>query len=432
MNSMPTQLRTSMADVKTWMGNRTWGTLIMSCIAIAIALSVASYWLSAPARPPKAERAIQPKLVEVVSVHYGQSTPLIQLHGVVIAARSVTLYPQVDGRIIGINGDLAPGTLVESGQLLASIEQAEYLIATKQAEADLADAKANYDQELGDQAVANRELKLLMNQTKVDISPQQRKLILREPQLAQAQARIDSALAGLEQTKLNLSRTQISSPFAGIISEKFVDLGSQVNSSIQIVDLVDTTTFWIKVSLPNNYLNHLSFANENPGTGSKVKIHLANQAKTTRVAEVYRTLPELDSITRQAQILLRVDDPLALKDENRGQPQLMVNDFVAVDIAGKTLPSVVVLDESWIHNGNQVWTNNEGELRIHTLEVAWREQGRIIASAGLEEGDELITTNIANAYNGLKISTQSTWETADHDTKEQPVVTNETGLSDET
>lgn len=382
-----------------------------SFLAIVIALSVASSWMSAPARPQKMARPQQAKQVDVIAVSYTQAEPLLQLHGEVMAAMSVKLYPQIAGKVISINGDLAPGTLVEKDQVLASIEQADYLLAVQEAKANLADARASFEQELGNQAVASRELKILMQQLKTELTEQQRKLILRKPQLAQAQAQIDSAQAALEESRLDLARTKIRAPFAGIISSKYVDQGSQLTTTTAIIDLIDTTAFWIKVSLPGEYLNHLSFANDKSGSGSKVRVYLGNKlngkTSNTRTGELYKRLPELDSTTRQAQVLLRIDDPLALKAENQDKTQLMVNDYVAVDIVGNPLQHVVVLDESMVHNGNQVWIYQQGALRIHQLDIVWREQDRVIAASGVQEGDLLVTTNIANAYEGLQITTAS-------------------------
>jgi len=396
-----------MTNVKKRISWKSAISIAVPLLIIIVALSIASTWMSTPARPKKMARTQQAKLVEVMPVNYSQAEPLLQLHGEVMAAMSVKLYPQIAGRVMSINGDLAPGTLVSKGQTLASIEEADYLLAVQEAKANLGDARASYQQELGNQAVANRELNILMQQLKTELTEQQRKLILRHPQLAQAQAKIDSAKAALAEAKLNLTRTQIRAPFSGIISNKYIDQGSQLTTSTAIVDLIDTTAFWIKVALPSDYLRHLTFVNENPETGSKVNIFLGKQTKNTRSAELYKRLPELNSTTRQSQILLRVDDPLALKPENAGKAQLMVNDYVAVDIIGKPLQHVLVLDESVVHNGNQVWTYQQGKLRIHQLDVIWREQGRIIAASGVQEGDMLVTTNIANAYDGLKITTGS-------------------------
>jgi RND family efflux transporter MFP subunit len=406
MKNMSDQTRTMTDKIVNIVGKRNLMNVGLSAIALLIAFLIANHWLSEPARPSREAREVQAKLVDVVPVHYGHTEPLIQLHGEVIAAMAISLYSQVDGNVVATDGDLAPGTLVDRGQLLAKIDDIDYRLAVQRAEASFATSHANYQQELGEQAVANRELNLLTGQLNTELSEQQRQLILRQPQLAQAQAEIDSSRASLEAAKLDLARTEIRAPFAGIISNKYIDLGSQVSSSRQVVDLIDTTTFWIKISLPTDYLNHFTFASDQPNTGSKVKIIVNSNGDKTRIGEVYKRLPELNDATRQAQILVRLDDPLALKPENKGKPQLMVNDYVAVEIIGNTLNDVMVLDANLIHNGNQIWTNSDGVLKIHTIDILWREQERIIARGNFKEGDLIVATNIANAYDGLKITSE--------------------------
>lgn len=406
MKNMSNHTRSTTDKIIHVVGKRNLVNIGLSVLALLIAILIANHWLSEPARPSTAGSTVQARLVEVVPVRYEKTEPLIQLHGEVIAATSITLFPQVSGNVVSTGGDLAPGTLVEKDQLLAKIEDVDYRLAILRAEATLANAAASYQQELGEQAVASRELNLLTEQLNTELSEQQRQLILREPQLAQAQAEINSSQASLESAKLDFARTEIRAPFSGIISNKYIDLGSNVSNSTQIVDLIDTTTFWIKISLPIDYLAHFTFANEQANTGSKVNIFLGGTDTKVRIGEVYKRLPELDGATRQAQILIRLDDPLALKPENKDKAQLMVNDYVAVEIIGNSLNDVMVLDETMVHNGNQIWTNNNGELKIYELDIIWREQNRILAKGNFEEGELLITTNIANAYNGLKITSE--------------------------
>lgn len=396
-------------------GSKKLFTIILPVGVVLLTLLVAGYWISKPTRPAKKPRPVMSKLVEVTPINYGQASPVLQVGGEVLASKSVVITPQVSGRIVQMLGDLAPGTVVHKGDILVQIDESDYVLEQQKAKAELSQAMASYEQELGEQAVANRELEILTQQNMAsELSEQQRKLILRHPQLIQAKAEVDAAKSTLEKANLDVERTQILAPFTGIISEKYVDLGLQVSTTSSIVELVDSEEYWIKVALPASYISRLDFASDT--AGSNVEVYLTGNYNTdgsnekvrnVRQGEVYKRYPELDSATRQAQVLVRVMDPLALHDKNKGKPQLLVNDFVSLKIFGKALDSVFVVDEDVVHNGNQVWVYDKGRLRIQALDVIWREAGRVFLGAGLHDGDLLITTDIANVTDGLRVVTAS-------------------------
>ena len=399
-------------------GNKKLFTVVLPVCAVLVTLLIAGYWMSQPTRPAKKPRPVTSKLVEVIPVKYVQASPVLQVGGEVMASKSVVITPQVSGRIVQMLGDLAPGTVVHKDDILVQIDDADYVLEQQKAKAELSQAMASYEQELGEQAVANRELEILTQQNMAsELSEQQRKLILRHPQLVQAKAEVDAAKATLDKAVLDVERTKIRAPFTGIISEKYVDLGLQISTTSSVVELVDSEEYWIKVALPASYIQRLHFADDTAGSNVEVFLtgnystqdsHAADSQKLkVRQGEVYKRFPQLDSTTRQAQVLVRVLDPLALHENNKGKPQLLVNDFVSLTVFGKQLDSVFVVDEGVVRNGNQVWIYDNGNLRIQTLDVIWREAGRVFLGAGLNDGDLLITTDIANASDGLRVVTAS-------------------------
>ncbi|MDA7852444.1 hypothetical protein N9A71_02740, partial [Porticoccaceae bacterium] len=59
-------------------------------------------------------------------------------------------------------------------------------------------------------------------------------LFLRQPQLAAAEAALESARADLAKANLDLNRTSITTPFQGRIRQTFVDLGQYEQTRGQI------------------------------------------------------------------------------------------------------------------------------------------------------------------------------------------------------
>jgi len=141
--------------------------------------------------------------------------------GTVQASQSVTMKPQVDGRLIEVN--FTEGQEVKAGQVLARIDTRAYQAALDQAMAKKAQDQANLANAKLDVA---RYAKLQANAYS---SAQQydtaRALAAElEAQVAGDQAAIDTA-------RVNLSYTTLTAPIAGRIGIRQVDVGNIVHAS---------------------------------------------------------------------------------------------------------------------------------------------------------------------------------------------------------
>jgi multidrug efflux pump subunit AcrA (membrane-fusion protein) len=139
--------------------------------------------------------------------------------GTVQASQSVTMKPQVDGRLIEVN--FTEGQEVKAGQVLARIDPRAYQAAMDQAMAKKAQDQANLANAKLDVA---RYAKLQANAYS---SAQQydtaRALAAElEAQVAGDQAAIDTA-------RVNLSYTTLTAPIAGRIGIRQVDVGNIVH-----------------------------------------------------------------------------------------------------------------------------------------------------------------------------------------------------------
>ncbi|MDO6804470.1 HlyD family efflux transporter periplasmic adaptor subunit, partial [Wenyingzhuangia sp. 1_MG-2023] len=159
-------------------------------------------------------------------------------------------------------------------------------------------------------------------------------LVLREPQLASARAKLLSARAETDQARLNLARTRVTMPFNGQILSRNVAVGSQVSSSVELFELVNTDEFWIEVKVPRNFLAWLD-------VNAPIRLYHPSWGKQSREARILNLLADVDERDRQARLMVAVSDPLSLKDPD--QPVLMLNDFVSVELQGKAIPNRVTV-----------------------------------------------------------------------------------------
>ncbi|HKJ76252.1 MAG TPA: efflux RND transporter periplasmic adaptor subunit [Gammaproteobacteria bacterium] len=354
---------------------------------------------------PKASRkAAEPpaRLVETVPARMGDHPTPVTAMGSVRAAQEATLYPEVAGRIVAVGDNFIPGGRVAKGELLLRLQDADYRLAVRQREAKVAQAEAALEREFGQQEVARREYQLLGE----DLPPEERALVLRRPQLASAKADLAEAKAALDQARLDLSRTEVRAPFDGVITGRSVALGSRVTTGTAMLTLVATDTFWVRVDLPVDALKWLEVPEDDGGKGTTVTLRRSDWPQGEhRTGRVLRLIPSLEREARLAQLLVAVPDPLAQEADNRGKPRLLVNDYVEATLAGRTLEGVVALDRALLRGGDRVWILEDGKLVIREVEVAFRGPSKVLIAAGVEDGDEVVATELATPVPGMALRT---------------------------
>jgi len=374
--------------------------LIAASVVIYGAMLVYQHLL---ATSPQAARSKPPRLarlVQVVELQTRTCTVTVKQNGQVCPAQQVTLQPQVSGRIVEVNEDVVPGTAVRAGQRLMAIEQRDYDIAVRQRHADVVKAQRDLKAEQGSQAVAKQEYELLGEV----LTEQDRELVLREPQLAAAEAAVESAQAAYEKAQLDLSRCEITAPFNAIVQQRHVDLGATVSSNAPLVTLIATDQAWVEVKVPIGQLAWLTIPRANGQAGSNVTLRnpLAWGPDRVRMGRVLRLHGEVEPLGQMTKLLVVVDDPFCLKQENRDKPKLLMDTYVSAEIEGRQLENVFEVARPHFREGDTVWImNQENELEIRPVDVAFRGQETVYVSGGVVEGERLVTTDIAAPVAGM-------------------------------
>ena len=137
---------------------------------------------------------LQSEDVDIAIDGFGSVTPVVE----------VEIVPQVSGNIVSLHEQFRAGGVIGANDTIVKIDPRDYELAVRQAKADVAKAMVDVETEQAEANVARQEWYQL-NPGKQPTSP----LVLREPQIKQAQAQLESASAKLETAELNLSRTEI-------------------------------------------------------------------------------------------------------------------------------------------------------------------------------------------------------------------------------
>lgn len=380
------------------------GPLKTAFVSLMILLTgVALIWLifktepTATRKSPARESAM---LVDVQPVEKGRYVPVIEALGQVVAAREVMLRSRVGGEVVMQADSFTPGQRVRKGDLLLKIDPTDYQTALRQREAELQQAKADLALEQGRQAVARQEFELLGEE--IDVGNQA--LVLREPQLKQARAQVAVAEAAVRRAQLDLERTTIEAPFDAQVLNRSVTAGSQVGTGDTLGHLVGTEQYWVEATVPLNKLPWLPLGESGADDGTPVTLHhdTAWPEGQTRQARLQQLIGELDDDARMARVLITVNDPLSLSDEKAGPP-LILGALVRAAIQGRPLENVVRLERDLIRRNNTVWVMQDRKLDIRKVEIAFRDRQYAYVDAGLEDGDQVITNNLASVVKGAQL-----------------------------
>ncbi|MBU0962097.1 MAG: HlyD family efflux transporter periplasmic adaptor subunit, partial [Proteobacteria bacterium] len=313
--------------------------IFLSILVLILAAGV-SFWLyghKPQTQKVKPQRPVP--VVRTVTVQASREPVVFEASGTVIPARRVTLMSEVEGRIIEQNPELVPGGIIAEDDLVVQIDPLDYRLQVSERQGEVATAQYELEVEEGRQVIAHQEWKLLEKEL---LGAQVSKtLALREPHLKNSRARLEAAESRLAAAELAEKRATIRAPFAGVVLEEFVENGQFVGKQTAIATLVATDQFWVQVSVPLSLLDRIHFPDKSGRAGSSALIILEKgygDKPTVREGTLFKLLADLDSKGRMARVLVMVQDPFNLQnqemtgeDKTRGG-KILLDSYVKVQI----------------------------------------------------------------------------------------------------
>jgi RND family efflux transporter MFP subunit len=271
------------------------------------------------------------------------------------------------------------------------------------AEAAVAQREFMLEQEQAEALVARTEWANLHGEEKPP-SP----LVLREPQIKNAEAQLQSAEAQLSRAKLDLERATISMPFDGRVVKKNVDPGQYVTPGQPIATVYGTDVIEIIVPLEDDQLEWfeapLGHANgsgnsSKPGPEALVTTDFAGKTHTWK-ATIVRTEGQIDPMSRMVRVVAEVNDPF---ENDNGNVPLTPGMFVNVEIKGKLLKDIIRVPRYAVHAGDTVWLGRDGKLIMQQVKVARRDKGYAYISSGISDGDVVIISTLDIVIDQMQI-----------------------------
>ena len=382
---------------------------VIGVVAVVVALGVSTYWMKNRPRAEKKAPVARIPLVETEKFVAGTHRVIIPGMGTVMPAEEVNVAVQVSGKIVEMNPDLIPGGYVPAGECLARIDGRDYELALREAEAEVRQAEKELKLELAQQKIAGREYEMFLEAARgepgaaaEDVNTE---LILRVPHLESATAALQAATARLEKAKLSLQRTVATVPFNAVILSREVARGSYVIPGTPLATVAKADSYWLEVPVPVDRLKWLCLPSaSNPGSRVRMYHPSAWGEGKFREGRVLRIYPAVEQEGMMARVLVVVDDPRCLKPENDGEPVLLLNAYVRVEMEGREIRNAVRLPREYLREGDSVWVlTSENTLAIRTVTIAAGDADRVYVIAGLATGDRIVTSDIPAAVQGMDL-----------------------------
>jgi len=387
---------------------------IISILILLLAASL-SFWFYGHKPQTKKVKPQRPvPIVRTVTVQPDNEPVIFEAAGLVIPAQRVELQSEVEGRIIEQNPELVPGGIIAEDELVVQIDPLDYRLQVSEREAELATARYEVSVEEGRQIIARQEWQLLEKELLDD--QVSRHLALREPHLENVHARLGAAESRLAAARLAEKRTGIRAPFTGMVLAEFVEKGQFVGRQTAIAALVSTDQFWVQVSVPLFLLERLRFPGKTGEEGSPALIVLEQGyggKASIREGALFKLLPDLDPKSRKARILVTIEDPFNLEQEEAGsqQEKILLGSYVKVRIDAGVLDNVYAIPRAALREGDRLWLiDGEGKLGVREVTVLWRRIDEVLVDTQLAPGERIITSRIQSPIPGMDIRDDSSSE----------------------
>lgn len=364
-------------------------TVIVLAILGALGWAVFNRLSEAQAEAPQKKQR-PPSPVEVVGVEHGPIEQRRVFSGTLEATADFVVAPKIGGRIEMMTVDLADP--IKRGQVVAELDDGEYVQAVAQAEADLAVAEANLAEARSAAEIARRELERMSTLQERGVASESQFDTVRAQQLAKdaavnvAKAQVARANASLETARIRLGYTRVSATWAGgndvrVVSERHADVGDTIAANTALLSIVEL-----------NPINAVMFVTEkdygNLKQDQNVTLTTDAYGNETFAGKVTRVSPVFRRSSRQARVELSVDNP-----DQKLKPGMFVRARVRL---ARAEDATIVPDAALVKRSGQTGVflvNEAGDT------VTWR-----AVREGIREGDRVQVTGIDGPVEGRVVT----------------------------
>ena len=193
--------------------------------------------------PPEIIEVI--RAIKTITVAERASGQVRRFAGIVEATDTSSLSFEVDGNVRDVNVDV--GDRVTAGQVLATLDPADYELDVQAAESDLGQARADF----GEKTLELERQETLYNNGWVSKAAYDQAFAAHET----AKNAVDYAVARLNLARRNLEKTTLYAPVDGVIATRSVDPFVEVRRGQRLFDFFSEKAMQVAISVPESAID---------------------------------------------------------------------------------------------------------------------------------------------------------------------------------
>jgi RND family efflux transporter MFP subunit len=375
-----------MENSKHAMRKKVWFAIALLLVAGIVTWLLVDYLPS----PEKKSRAGKARVVpvEVANIERGSIELRRSFTGTLEAAAEFVVAPKVSGRIEQLSVDLADS--VTRGQVVARLDNDEYVQSVRQAQADLAVAQANLAEARSQLTLSERELQRIKDLRKRGMTSASQEDAAKANQVAKqahvevTQAQVTRAEAVLESARIRLGYTEVSAGWRGgddqrVVAERYVDEGQTVSANTELLRIVELDPITAVLFVTEQDYARLQL-------GQPVLLSTDAYPDDSFDGQILRIAPVFRENTRQARVELHVANP-----ELRLKPGMFVRATVILDQVAET---TIVPEQALVKRDGRyglfVVAADGKSVTWRTVQVGIREGNRVQV-LGEDLGKQVVT-----------------------------------------
>lgn len=367
-------------------------SILVLAVAGLIAVGLQKGWIGKRATPTEMVKSNGPVSIELSETDIAVAQTMTMTQGVPVtgtlkAVRTAMVKARVAGELVML--EVREGDPVKMGQIVARVDNTEYLARQRQAQQQAEAARAQVD-------VAQRQFdnnSALVNQgfiskTALDTSM---------ANLNGAKASYQAALSALDVSTKALDDSVLKAPLHGFVSQRFVQPGERVAPEARIIEIVDLSQLELEATLTS-----AEAMNVKVGQIAKLNVEGTSQEVS---AKVLRINPSTQTGSRSVLVYLGLQSHPLLRQGVFVQGSLGTQKVQAVVVplesvrSDKTKPYIQTLqDNQVVHLQVELGAKGEADGKAVMALKEIKEGTRVLApSAGAVRDGTLVTQSVKAA-----------------------------------
>lgn len=308
-----------------------------------------------------------PMPVDVDTARRQAVVDAVRATGRIEAEQAIELRPDQEGRVTELL--FAEGQFVEKGAALVKTDDA---VLRAQAE------RVKADRDLAQQQLERvRRLRAQNASSPAD--------------LERAEAAARSAEAALALLELQIERTTVRAPFAGVVGQRFISVGDYVTTGTRLVTLQTVDPQRAVIEVPERHAVRLR-------RGQTVEFSVAAHIGRVFRGQVEFIDPVVENQNRTILVKARASNPNGL---------LKPGMFIEARLATDRRANAIVVPEDAIQplrTANVVWAVVDGKASRRVVQLGVRSAGVVEILSGVEAGEGVVVGGLERMGEGLPVA----------------------------